>query len=87
MRGLPCVAGNAGAVSEVVVHGETGLLVDPRDHVAVADALVALLTDRELACRFGQGGREWALARSWESMVRQVETVLDRAVDPGSPLA
>lgn len=58
--GLPVVAGRAGAVPEVVSDGKTGLLVDPRDPAAIADALVALLTDRGLSERFGRAGIERA---------------------------
>lgn len=76
MRGLPCVAGDAGAVAEVVSHEETGLLVDARDHVAVADALIRLLSDPALATRLGRNGRRQAQARSWEQMAREVEAVV-----------
>ncbi|MDX1567726.1 MAG: glycosyltransferase family 4 protein, partial [Longimicrobiales bacterium] len=58
--GLPVVAGRAGAVPEVVSEGETGLLVNPRDPDAVADALIAVLTDGGLAKRLGNAGRERA---------------------------
>ena len=44
-HGLPVVAGNVGGALDAVVHGETGLLVDPGDHVAVADAVSELLLD------------------------------------------
>jgi phosphatidylinositol alpha-1,6-mannosyltransferase len=80
MRGLPCVAGDAGAVAETVVDNETGLLVDARDHVAVADALVTLLADPELSARLGRAGRKRAQARSWDRMVREVEALVERTV-------
>jgi len=54
--GLPVVAGRAGSVPEVVSDGEAGLLVNARDPGAVAEALVAVLTDRSLARRMGEAG-------------------------------
>ena len=57
--GLPVVAGRSGAVPEVVRDGETGLLVDPEDPRAVAEAVVRLLADRDLARRMGETGRRW----------------------------
>jgi phosphatidylinositol alpha-1,6-mannosyltransferase len=80
MRGLPCVAGDAGAVAEVVVHQETGLLVSAGDHIAVAQALVSLLTNPELAMRLGRNGRKRAQARSWDRMAGEVESVIKRTV-------
>ena len=60
---LPVVAGDATAIPEVVVHKETGLLVDPMDLQAIADGIVRLLADPELAQRMGDAGRERALTK------------------------
>lgn len=43
--GLPCIASDHGGPSEIVLHGETGYLVDPRSPQAVAQALAQLLHD------------------------------------------
>ena len=53
---LPVVAGDVGGARDAVVDGETGLLVDPTDHVALAGALTELLTDPERAARLGRAG-------------------------------
>ncbi len=55
--GLPIVAARAGAVPEVVPHGEVGLLVPPRDPEALADALLRVLEDPVLARGLGEAGR------------------------------
>lgn len=52
------VASKTGGIPEVVVHGETGLLVPPRDHHALAEAIVQLLKDQHLRERMGQAGLE-----------------------------
>lgn len=49
----PVVASAVGGLALQVVHGETGLLVDPTDHVAVAAAVRRLLLDRDLSSRLG----------------------------------
>jgi len=46
--GTAVVAGDAGAVREIVEPGVTGLLVPPGDHEALATALLALHDDRDL---------------------------------------
>ena len=79
-HGLPVVAGAVGGATDAVVHGETGLLVNPEDHVAVADALVALLSDHELAGRLGRGGRARAESLTWEAAGRCVEAELQSLV-------
>jgi phosphatidylinositol alpha-1,6-mannosyltransferase len=56
--GLPVVAGDAGPAPEVVAHGETGILVDPDNASAVADAIVELLRRPEVRRRMGEAGRQ-----------------------------
>ena len=41
--GLPVVAGDVAGALDAVVDGQTGFLVDPKDHVAAADAVVSIL--------------------------------------------
>jgi phosphatidyl-myo-inositol dimannoside synthase len=55
--GLPVIAGNVGGAKDAVEHERTGLLVDPTDHVAVAEAASTLLTDGKLAEQLGSAGR------------------------------
>jgi glycosyltransferase involved in cell wall biosynthesis len=52
----PVVATNTGGIPEVVAHESTGLLVPPRDHAAMAAAIVRLLKDPDLARRMGSAG-------------------------------
>jgi glycosyltransferase involved in cell wall biosynthesis len=57
---LPVVATNIRGCREAVVHGETGLIVPPRNGKALADAVGHLLENPELASRMGSAGRERA---------------------------
>ncbi len=79
-RGLPCVAGNAGAVAEAVIDGETGVLVDATDHVEAAAALIALLTDADRAAKLGAAGRARVRTLSWESMAAALEALVEELI-------
>jgi glycosyltransferase involved in cell wall biosynthesis len=59
-RGRAVVGARAGGIPDVVRHEQTGLLVDPEDHEAIADALVRLLGDRALAEGLGAAGQAWS---------------------------
>jgi L-malate glycosyltransferase len=52
------VASDTGGIPEVVSHGETGLLVPPRDTRALASAIATLLKDPERRERMGRAGLE-----------------------------
>ncbi|MBZ5558474.1 MAG: glycosyltransferase family 4 protein [Acidobacteriia bacterium] len=54
----PCIGGALDSARDLIVDGETGvLLADPRDSALVAKAIVDLLSDPQLAAAFGAGGR------------------------------
>ena len=53
----PVIASVHDAAGDVVLDGETGLLVDHDDRAALADAVATLLTDPARARRYGEAGR------------------------------
>lgn len=55
--GKPVIGGRSGGVVDAVIDGETGLLVDPYDIEEIAEAIVRLLKDSELARRMDENGR------------------------------
>jgi glycosyltransferase involved in cell wall biosynthesis len=68
----PVVATAAPGTTEVVVDGETGILVPMHQPTALAQAIRVVLDDRELAARFGEAGRARAEAEF------HVTTMVDR---------
>ena len=74
------VATTAGGIPEVVVDGETGFLVPPRDPEAMAERLVRLLKDPALRARMGEAALARARARfTVERMVEETSAVYERA--------
>ncbi len=69
-EGMACetavVSTTSGALKEVMKHGETGLLVPPKDPRAIADAVMTLLKDKTLRKKMGKAGRKRAVENfSW----------------------
>ena len=81
--GLPVVATRAGALPEVVVDGETGILVERGDHEGLAAAISRLLSDPHLRERMGAAGRERVRQLfTWERSVSRLEELYE-SVLPG----
>src|SRR5262249_51040166 len=74
----PVVATRTGGIPEVVDDGRTGLLVPPRDHAAMARAIVSLLKDDARRQRMGAAGLARAHDRfSAERMVQETLKVYE----------
>ncbi|GMV79911.1 MAG: glycosyl transferase [Planctomycetota bacterium] len=61
--GKACVATDVGGVKDLVLHGETGFLVAPRDAKAVAQAILECLADSGLRDKLAQAGKARVLER------------------------
>ncbi len=73
------VATRAGGIPEIVDDGRTGVLVEPRDHAAMAREIVRLLRDDDLRRRMGEAG--WARVGerfTVERMVAETAAVYER---------
>ena len=62
--GLPVVGGDSGGAPDAILDGETGYVVPGRDTAALADRLIALLSDPLTARAMGDKGRAW-VERDW----------------------
>jgi len=70
--GLPVIAGSTGGLREVVIHNETGLLVQPGNATALADALTVLAETPAERLAMGASARERAVTRfGMELMARR----------------
>jgi glycosyltransferase involved in cell wall biosynthesis len=80
-HGRPVVASAVGGLRDLVVDGETGLLVPPGDVPLLRAALERLLGDRELRERLGRAGRERARASfSWDESTRLTRDAYAKAL-------
>ena len=60
IAGKPVVATQVGGNPELVIDGETGFLVPPRDSQALASSVVTLLTNRQQAAQYAERGKHRA---------------------------
>jgi glycosyltransferase involved in cell wall biosynthesis len=75
----PVVAFNVTAITEVVKHKETGLLVKPDSH-ELANAISSLLSDKQLRERMGRAGREYVRKNfSWNICAQKMSQIYSEA--------
>ena len=82
--GVPCIAGDAGGLREVVINGRTGLLVQPSDPEALAGAVKALLQNRVWAKEMAAEARDRAESEySWDDIARRTLLVYEEVLSAG----
>jgi phosphatidylinositol alpha-1,6-mannosyltransferase len=72
--GAPIISTRVGGTPEIIVHEETGLLVPPDQPERLAQAILRLLDDRDLARRLGQAGRRHVHQHlTWDAVAQEFE--------------
>lgn len=82
--GKPVVATNVGGIPSVVVDGETGILVPPRNPEALTEAIISLLRNPEKMKKMGEAGKERAKFFSVEVMIEKTEKLYEELLSKGS---
>ncbi len=67
--GLPVIATEVGEVPQIVAHGETGLLVKPKDINGLVNGIETLLTNPSLTKEMGEAGRRRMVERYSQNIV------------------
>jgi glycosyltransferase involved in cell wall biosynthesis len=83
--GRPVIASAVGGLKELVRHGETGLLIPPKDPGALASHIVHLLAEPELRERMGRAARMRAESEFDINRAAQgLEAIYDELLERGS---
>jgi glycosyltransferase involved in cell wall biosynthesis len=86
--GLPVVAFNAGGIREWLIDGWNGFLVPWMDRERYAASVEELLSDKSLARKMGEHGRQWVGERfGFPKYISGLEDLFSRVAAPESPMA
>ncbi len=76
--GVPVIAGASGGAPETVRPGDTGLVVDGRDHEGLVNGIVALLSDPIGRAHMGASGRHWMIEEwTWPHLVDHLVSAIN----------
>ena len=90
-QSLPSIASAVGGVPEVVLDGETGMLVSHREPEETTRAIVRLLGDASLCHRYAAAARTRASTLTWQrcadiTMGLAIDQATDGPIDGSTPL-
>jgi glycosyltransferase involved in cell wall biosynthesis len=73
--GVPIVSTRIGGIPDVVEDGKNGLLTNPNDEKSLAEALIFLMENEEIAKKMGEYGEKKVKNYSWEKIADKTEKV------------
>ncbi len=82
LYGVPSIAGRSGGAVDAVLHDETGLLVEPDNAEAMADAIRILTLDETYRKNLGQAARAYAEQFTAERQVSKFMEIIQQLLDP-----
>ncbi len=83
--GTPVIGTHAGGIPQAIQDGITGLLVEPKNIPALAEAIEKLHNDRQLAEAMGKAGAIRAEKEfGWDGLVAKTESIFKRAIEEKS---
>ena len=81
VSGRPVIASGTGGIPDLVIDGETGILVPPGDPVALRSAMKQLIDDPDLRDRMGEAGKTRVVAFQSDTVIETIEHVYNRLVE------
>jgi glycosyltransferase involved in cell wall biosynthesis len=82
IAGKPVISYDVDGAREVVLPGETGILLPPRSIAEMADAILKLAADPHLRERFGQTGRaKFTEQFRHETMTSRLREIYERVIN------
>jgi glycosyltransferase involved in cell wall biosynthesis len=79
---LPVVGSDIPGVNDVVMHGENGFLVPPKEAKALANGILVLLNDGNIRRSFGKNARQLIVEKyEWNIVINKIEKVYNEAIE------
>lgn len=79
-HGKPCIGGNAGGVSDAILHGRTGYIVDGTDEDAISEKVLYLINNPEVMAKMGEAGRQYTSTLTPERNGETVRLVIEEVI-------
>jgi glycosyltransferase involved in cell wall biosynthesis len=79
--GLPLIASRIGGLTDIIVDGETGILVPPGNVIALKHAIEHLMANPDIRMQMGKAGRERVSAFRANQVVRRYEQVYEELIE------
>tara|TARA_Y100000588_G_scaffold331032_1_gene368337 strand:+ start:47 stop:1255 length:1209 start_codon:yes stop_codon:yes gene_type:complete len=80
--GIPVIGTCFGGAPEIIVDGETGFIIDPRDSIAFSTRLIKLLRDKKLRDSMGRAGRR--RVEELFTLKQQADKTMDKYLEAGA---
>jgi glycosyltransferase involved in cell wall biosynthesis len=75
--GLPIVTTNVGGLPEIVINGENGFVVEPKNPEAIAEKVILILNDENLKKKISENNQKKAKDYSWDGVIKNLIAIYE----------
>jgi glycosyltransferase involved in cell wall biosynthesis len=74
--GIPIIASKIGGIPSYIIDGFNGILVEPKNHIMLANKIIESFNNEELLINMSKNSRNEALKYDWDIIADKTMTVL-----------
>ena len=78
--GIPAIVSNNAGISDIIIDGYNGYVMNYDDYEEIADRLILLKEDRELVNKLGINAKETALTCKWEIYDENINNIIKELI-------
>lgn len=78
--GVPAIGTKVGGIPDVIQDGENGLLILPKNSEAISEAIIKLLSDKNLAKKLSARALETVKKYDWNNIISQIDRLYEEAI-------
>lgn len=76
--GVAVIGTNVGGIPDVIQNNENGLLIEPKNSVAISETIVKLLKDKSLASKLSSRALKTVKKYNWENIMEIIRSLYDK---------
>ncbi len=79
--GVPPIGTNVGGIPDIITNGENGLMINPKSSEEISQAIIKLLSDKEMIDRFSKRGLETVQKFNWPTIIEKIDGIYQEVID------
>ncbi len=78
--GIPVIATNVGGIPDFIRNGETGILIEPQDHEAIAQSVIKVFSDSNFSQNLVENAKRHLGKYDWDNIAQKIDQIYQKLI-------